>query len=341
MNRISVSVIVPCRNEKAHIRKFLQSLLAQELDGLDCEFLIADGMSDDGTRQLLADWQPCFKGSLLILDNEHRFVSHGLNRAIRSARGEIIVRMDVHSVYAPDYIRQCVATLLSSGAENVGGPALPQGETYIEKAICLAYQSKFGCGGARFHEAGYEGYVDTVTYGCWRKSTLEKLGGFDEDFVRNQDDELNLSLIRQGGKIWQTPKIRSWYRPRSSLRSLARQYGQYGYWKTRVIRKHRIPASWRHLVPGAFALVLLVSGVAAFFSPACRWLFGLILALYVMASLAASVLACKLVENLKLLPVMPIVFGAYHFPYGLGFLRGLCDLGMKRKPPAAVSALVR
>ena len=334
-------MIVPCRNEKAHIRRFLQSLLAQELDGLDCEFLIADGMSDDGTRQILAEWQPRFAGSLVNLDNQDRYVSHGLNRAIRRARGEIIIRMDVHSIYAPDYVRQCVSTLLSSGAENVGGPALTQGETYLERAICLAYQSKFGCGGARFHEAGYEGYADTVTYGCWRKSTLEKLGGFDEQFVRNQDDELNLSLIRQGGKIWQTPKICSWYRPRSSLRALARQYGQYGYWKTRVIRKHRIPASWRHLVPGAFALALVMSGVAALFVPICRLLFGSIVALYVMASSAASILACRRMENLKLLPVMPIVFGAYHLSYGLGFLRGLCDLGMKRKPPAAASALVR
>ena len=334
-------MIVPCRNEAAHIGAFLESLLDQELDGLSCEFLIADGMSDDGTRELLAQWQPRFRHPFLVLDNEERFVSHGLNRAIRRARGQIIIRMDVHSVYASDYIRQCVAVLQQGHADNVGGPALPQGESYIERAICLAYQSKFGCGGARFHDPNYEGYVDTVTYGCWWKSTLERLGGFDEEFIRNQDDELNLSLIRQGGKIWQTPKIRSWYRPRSSLGTLARQYAQYGYWKTKVIRKHAIPASWRHLVPGAFALALLVFGLAAIFLPSCRYLFAALLGVYLACGLAAGIIACRKWQDPSVLPMMPIVFAAYHLPYGLGFLHGLWDLAMRRKPPVAASALVR
>lgn len=337
----TVSVIVPCRNEIRHVQAFLESLLAQDLGAdIDCEFLIADGMSDDGTRQILREWQPRFK-AIEILDNEKRFVSNGLNLALRRARGEIVIRMDVHAVYAPDYIRQCVAAILGGHADNVGGPALLQGVTYSERAICLAYQSKFGCGGARFHDAGYEGYVDTVTYGCWRRSTLERIGGFDEEFVRNQDDELNLRLVRQGGKIWQTPKIRSWYRPRSSVRALARQYAQYGYWKTRVIRKHQIPASWRHLVPGAFVLTLILTGISAPFVPTGAHLFVAVLAAYGVASITASILACRTLHNVSLLPVMPLMFGAYHLPYGVGFLRGLYDLALSKKPSAGASVLVR
>jgi len=337
----TVSVIVPCRNEVRHIVPFLESLLAQQTGaGIDCEFLIADGMSDDGTREVLAQWQPRFR-SLEILDNRAQTVSGGLNAAIRRARGEIIIRMDVHSEYAPDYIQQCVAALKRTGADNVGGPALARGASYTQKAICVAYRSRFGCGGARFHDPNYEGYVDTVTYGCWKRSTLERLGGFDEELVRNQDDELNLRIVRSGGKIWQTPLIRSWYSPRSSLNALARQYGQYGYWKVRVMQKHRIPASWRHLAPGAFAAMLLILAVGSLFSSLSAWILIAMLSVYLLASAAAALVACREPGNFVLLPIMPLVFATYHFSYGAGFLRGLCDLTMRRKPARAFTALVR
>ena len=341
MTVIKVSVIVPCRNEKRHIQPFLESLLAQEPGpDLDCEFLIADGLSDDGTRDILADWQRRFR-TFVIIDNENQTVSSGLNEAIRQATGEIIIRMDVHSEYAPDYIRQCVAALQQTGAENVGGPALARGTTYMQKAICLAYKSRFGCGGALFHNPDYEGYVDTVTYGCWRKSTLERLGLFDEGFVRNQDDELNLRTTRRGGKIWQTPRIRSWYSPRASLIALARQYGQYGYWKVQVMKKHRIPASWRHLAPGSFVAALILFGVTAPFLPVSARIFAALAGTYLAAGLIASFVACRKPENWLLFPAMPFVFASYHFSYGLGFLRGLWDVAMRRKPVPAFTAVVR
>jgi succinoglycan biosynthesis protein ExoA len=193
-----------------------------------------------------------------VIDNPGRIVSTGLNSAIKAARGEIVVRMDAHTEYAPDYVQQCVAVLQETGADNVGGPARTRAETYLEKAVAAAYHSRFAVGGARFHDVNYEGWVDTVTYGCWRREAFDRFGYFDEELVRNQDDEHNLRIIRDGGKIWQSPKIRSWYRPRGSLSALFKQYMQYGYWKVRVIQKHKLPASWRHLVPGAFVLALLV-----------------------------------------------------------------------------------
>lgn len=337
----TVSVIVPCRNEIRHIRKFLETLSAQVLGpDLDCEFIVADGMSTDGTRQILEEWKPRFR-ALEILDNPRQTVSCGLNAAIRQARGEIILRMDVHSEYAPDYIQQCVLALKRTGADNVGGPALAVGEAYVQRAISVAYRSSFGCGGARFHDAGYEGYVDTVTYGCWWKSTLLQLGLFDESFVRNQDDELNLRLTRRGGKIWQTPAIRSWYRPRASLGALARQYGQYGYWKVRVMKKHRIPASWRHLVPGAFVAALIVFGLAAPWLRFGAEMFLTVAAVYACANLAATALACRGAENWPLFAVMPFVFATYHLSYGFGFLRGLWDSARGRNPGESFTALVR
>lgn len=337
----TVSVIVPCRNEARYLPHFLDSLLAQDLGPeVDCEILIADGMSDDGSREILAEWHPRFK-SLTILDNPQRFVSNGLNAAIRLARGEVIVRMDVHSDYAPDYIRQCMFALEQSGADNVGGPAVASGRTYVERAACLAHQSPFGCGGARFHNPSYEGYADTVMFGCWRKATLERLGGFDEEFIRNQDDELNLRITRGGGKIWQTPKIRLLYHPRSSIRALARQYAQYGYWKTYVLRKHKIPASWRHLVPGTFVAALVIAGVSAPFSVFGRYLLAGLVSSYALANITASILACRNLKDLVLLPILPLVFAAYQLSYGLGFLRGLFDIAVRNRPNPSFSALVR
>jgi glycosyltransferase involved in cell wall biosynthesis len=297
-------------------------------------------MSDDGTRQLLLEWQPRFK-DLVIADNPQRTVSSGLNAAIVRARGEIIIRMDVHSEYAPDYIRRCVVALKESGADNVGGPALARGDKYVQRAICVAYRFPFGCGGARFHDPDYEGYVDTVTYGCWWKSTLVRVGLFDESLVRNQDDELNLRITRQGGKIWQTPEIRSWYYPRASLTALARQYGQYGYWKVQVMRKHRMPASWRHLAPGTFVASLLLFGITAPFAAVSAALLKIIVGTYALANLSASVVACRKPENIALLPIMPVVFAAYHLSYGAGFLRAMLDIALNRAPAGSAVELVR
>ncbi|SPF37297.1 Glycosyl transferase, family 2 (fragment) [Candidatus Sulfopaludibacter sp. SbA4] len=177
----------------------------------------------------------------------------------------------------------------------------------------------------------FEGYVDTVTYGCWRKETLERLGLFDEALVRNQDDELNLRLVRTGGKIWQSPAIVSWYRPRGSLSALFRQYFQYGFWKVAVIRKHRTAASWRHLVPGGFVaanfvlLVLVLWTRLVGLSSQSRTpiqIWGLVGAVYFVSSIAASLWTARS-RGWSALPLLPLVFAIYHFSYGLGFLVGV------------------
>jgi hypothetical protein len=238
--------------------------------------------------------------------------------------------MDAHSEYAPDYVRQCVSVLEETGAHNVGGPARTKARGLLGRAIAAAYHSPYSTGGARFHDEAYEGPADTVVYGCWRKATLFAIGLFDESLVRNQDDELNLRIVRSGGRLWQSPRIRSWYQPRSSLAALFRQYFQYGFWKVAVILKHRLPASARHLVPGAFVLaniglplVLLGSALAgvgdgALFAKA--W--AALAALYLGVSIAASVLTPKS-AGWEVRPVLPLVFATYHFSYGLGFLSGV------------------
>jgi succinoglycan biosynthesis protein ExoA len=336
-----VSIIVPCRNEIRHISRFLNSLHRQDLNSCDLEVLIADGMSDDGTREVLAHHQQS-NPAVRIVSNPEQIVSTGLNRAIREANGEIIIRMDVHTEYASDYVRQCVEVLSATGADNVGGPALTRAEGLLAQAIAIAYHTRFACGGAKFHNPKFEGYVDTVTYGCWHKSTFDRIGLFDEALDRNQDDELNLRLVRAGGKIWQSSKIVSWYWPRAALSPLFRQYLQYGFWKVPVIRKHRTPASWRHLVPVAFVLSLIglpacaccsaVAGSSLLASTFLMLWLGL-LGLYTVVALGVSFFTARR-NRWRLLPILPIVFATYHLSYGLGFLLG-CVRGLGNEDSAS------
>lgn len=327
--KTSVSIIVPCRNEVRWIDAFVDGVLQQDLAGLDWELIIADGMSDDGTREKLTAISHAHP-RIRVIDNPSRIVPTGLNAAIRAARGDVIVRLDVHTRYSPDFIRKSVDVLARTGAANVGGACIARGSGYLGRAIAAAFQSGFAVGGARWHNPAHEGPVDTVHLGCWRREVLREIGLFDEDLVRNQDDELNFRLRRAGGLIWQSPEIVAWYYPRSSLSNLFRQYFQFGFWRVLVLRKHRLPGAWRQLVPAAFILAnlvfladvlgLLIAGrnpVSPFTVLATA-----VDAIYLLANIsAASIVASR--TEWSLFPVLPVVFITYHLSYGFGFLIGM------------------
>lgn len=337
-----VSIVVPCRNEAGAIRSFLRDVRRQEAvpGGLGIEVLIADGQSDDGTRAIIED-VAADDPRVVLVDNPGRIVSTGLNAAIRAARGDIIIRMDVHTEYAPDYVRQCVEVLERRGADNVGGAWIARGETRAQRAIASAFRSPFGNGGGRAHDPDYEGELDTVYLGCWRRETLYRIGLFDEELVRNQDDELNLRLRRSGGTLWQSHRIRSWYQPRSSLPSLFRQYFQYGYWKVRVIQKHGWPASPRHLVPVLFVLGVSFGWLAGFANPSFWLIYAVSLAAYITLNAAFSAHAAAR-AGWDLLPILPLVFFTYHIGYGAGFALGMLDfLAIHRAPRSAMTSLTR
>lgn len=326
----SVSVVVPCRNERGTIEAFVTALMAQDLRGLEVEFLIADGQSDDGTREWLNEKaRAC--SQLRVIDNPGRIVSTGLNEAITQARSEIIIRMDVHTHYARDYIRECVRVLERTGADNVGGPWRARGRTYVQKAVAVAFQSPFSSGGAASHAANHEGEVDSVYLGCWRRVTLLRLGAFDEELVRNQDDELNLRLRLAGGKVWQAPSICSWYSPRGSVAALFRQYLQYGYWKVRVVQKHRRAASLRHLVPGLFVMSLFSLLIAAPLLSGARWALLGMVGTYAIVNVIAAFASLGQLRQLIYLPVLPSIFLAFHLGYGAGFLLGVIDFVILRR----------
>ena len=347
-----VSVIVPCRNEREHIEGFVAGVHRQVVpSGWALQLLIADGMSDDGTRELLL---PLCAASVMhagdggsaqiervetveliqlieLIDNPRRIVSSALNCALAQARGEVIVRMDVHTDYANDYIAQCLAALAETGADNVGGPwhAEPAaGAGAVQRAIAAAFQSRWVAGGAASRRLHFSGWVDTVYLGCWQRATFERFGRFDEALVRNQDDEHNLRLVRGGGRVWQSARIRSTYRPRATLGQAARQYLQYGYWKPFVMKKHGQAASLRHVLPGLLVALLLVLGLAAALGAPAWPLAGLV-SLYALGVAALTVMVAVANERFAgwaALLFVPLVIGAHHLGYGMGTLLGTFDV---------------
>lgn len=333
-----VSVITPCRNEADFIDDFVASLASQVTDGFDIEFVIADGCSDDGTAERLANYAHSL--NLKVISNPQLVTPSGLNKAIATSSGDIIVRMDVHTKYAPDYVRACVCELQARNAKCVGGPWVPVGALPAQRAIAAAFSSRFGSGSARSRQDAYNGPVDTVYLGAWWRHDLIAIGGFDDFFVRNQDDELALRIVRSGGTIWQSSSIRSEYAPRASLWNLWKQFFQYGYWKVPVIRKHRIPASPRHLAPFGF-LCALAAGVALWPITIMGPIGSAALALAYLAASAAAATKAARRDRLSVLRIMG-AFACMHFGYGIGFASGLLDfVALKRRPEPARVVLSR
>lgn len=333
-----VSAIAPCRNERAAIDAFCACVLAQKLPpGWRMELLVADGMSDDGTRDTLAEWAgrtPCLK----LIDNPGRIVSTGLNAALKQARGEVIVRLDIHTQFAPDYIAECLMALQRSGADNVGGPWVADGKGETGSAIAAAFQSRWVVGGARSRDTTYEGEVDTVYLGCWPRASFDRFGDFDEALVRNQDDEHNLRIRLGGGRIWQSGQIRSAYRPRDSLAALFMQQRQYGYWRPFVMKKHGQPGSVRQLIPMVFVAACLVSVLAL------PWSWGPLAALMLAYGLylaVVSVQTARQAHELSMISRLPPVIAAYHVGYGIGTWQGVIDLAGGRRTGASQTRLTR
>lgn len=317
-----VTVIMPIRNEVAYIARSLGAVLAQDYPPERMEVLVVDGMSDDGTREVISSLQvrnPRF--AIRILDNPARIVPTALNLGLRHARGEVVIRVDGHCEIAPDYVRRCVEALQETGADSVGGVWATVGETFTARAVALAQSAWFGVGGVAFRVGRRTpGYVDTVPFGAYRREVFDRIGGFDEELVRNQDDEFNFRLTQAGGKIWLDPSIRSIYYSRASLRGLWRQYFQYGLYKVRVIQKRRGIPSWRHLVPAVFVLGLVGSLFLALVTRQPLWALG-VAGPYAGANVAASLWTAR--HDPWALPFLPLAFATLHLAYGLGFLWGL------------------
>jgi succinoglycan biosynthesis protein ExoA len=318
-----ISVIAPMWNEARHIEQLVADLADQDFDG-EVELIVADGRSTDGSVDLLRAAAEQHGLAVKVLDNPDRWVSPGLNQCLREARGDLIVRIDCHSGYPPDYLRQCARVAEETGADNVGGVFVPRGDTGIERAVGAAMDSPFG--GIHWTRHGDSGRhdVDTVPYGAFRPRAFELAGVFDETLVRNQDDEFNFRLRRAGGRIVLDGSIRIFYTPRGRFRRLFRQYYEYGLWKPAVMRKHGSVVSVRSLAPILFLASIAGLTLLAPFSRLALLLLVLEAVVYLSAAVVFGVRAIRSKgERLSILPRVIAAFVTFHVAYGIGMAVGL------------------
>lgn len=311
----AVSVVIAARDEASTIAAAVRSALDQSYPGF-LEVIVADGESTDATRAIV---EAMNDPRVTVLSNPERHTAPGLNRAIRAARGEVIVRCDGHSALPPGYVLTAVETLRRTGAANVGGIQAARGTTLFSQAVALAMTSRLGVGNSRFHLGGPPGEVDTVYLGVFDRRRLEEVGLFDESLVRNQDYELNFRLRQAGHTVWFTPELAVEYRPRGSLAALWRQYFQYGRWKREMLRANPAAVRLRQLVPPLFIIGLVVSGLLLAIGQG--FLGAILPVVYVVTILAGTVWA-SIERRSPAAVLLPLVLPTMHVAWGLGFLVG-------------------
>jgi GT2 family glycosyltransferase len=313
---------MPIRNEARFLERSLSAILAQDYSPGRIEVLIVDGMSEDGTREVVQRFITSnARPSIRIIDNPQRVVPTGLNIAIRQAKGDVIVRVDGHTQIAPDYVSTGVAMLMRTTADNVGGLMTPVGHGYIGETIALAHNLRFGLGGGLFHRAPKETEADTVYMGIFRRDVFDRVGLFDEELVRNQDIEFNGRIRRAGGRIVLSPRIRSTYECRNSLRGLWKQNYANGLWLFPTLAKTPLALSLRHHVPLVFVSALICSAIASLTLPAGWMALGAVTGSYILACSIASV-AAAVRHGWRFAASLPLVFSVLHVSYGTGSLVG-------------------
>jgi len=320
--KLFVSILIPIRNEGAYIERCLDAILAQDYPNDLLEILIADGMSSDDTCMLIQGYK-AHHPQIHIFDNPGQIVPTGLNILIVKAKGDVLIRVDGHCVIDRDYVKNCVGHLQQEDIDGVGGSMTTQGEDFTSKVIALAMSSKFGVGNSSFRtESGQTKMVDTVPFPAYTRTIIKKMGLYDEELVRNQDDEYNYRIREIGGRLLLAGDIRSTYFSRGSLNKLWRQYFQYGYWKVRVLQKHPGQMSLRQFIPPLFVLGVIVSLIIGFtFGWGWVVLAGY-MGLYLLADLAASIITASR-YGMKYLALLPVAYATLHLGYGSGFLVGL------------------
>lgn len=313
-----VSVVMPSYNEETFIAKAIESLV-DDYFLKNCELLIVDGMSSDGTQEVV---QSFIKKGLRIrlLENKKKIQAYGINLGISEAKGEIIVRADAHCLYPPRYIKKCVELLERTEASNAGGIMFPQGTATVQKAIALALTHPVGVGDAKWHLGNFNGYVDTVYLGTYWKKLFDEIGLYDTNCKTNEDAELNLRILKAGKKIYLDSSLKVIYFPRESLRELAMQYFKYGRGRCYATLKHRKMTSFRQIGPVLLIIGLFLSILLSFWKP----LFLLFPLAYLLTLFFISFLSWpKQSIPLKQRLLTGLAFAIMHTCWGTGFLSGL------------------
>jgi GT2 family glycosyltransferase len=323
------SVILPVLNEAVYIERCVRSLVENTYPSDKVEVLVIDGGSTDATREIVSRLNTQYP-NVNLLNNPGRILAPGINIGIRSARGDVLIRMDGHAEVPPDFIAQNIAVLAEHPeAWCVGGPIESVSETYVGRGIAAAMMCPVGVGNAKYRLGNHEGPVDTILFGAYRKEVFEKIGLIDESLPRTEDDDLHFRIREAGGIFFLSPRIRSKYYVRPSLTKLWRQYYQYGYWRIATIRKHHRPTTLRQLIPLFFVLAWIGAFIAdCLLYPSC-WSLCTLAALYSLVLLAGAAYVALHQGLGAALPSL-VVFPVLHFAYGIGSLVGIWRFVIRR-----------
>lgn len=319
----SVSVIIPCYNEEATIRKLLEALRSQTYPLTKMEVVISDGFSSDRTREVIAEFQKEHADlTVRVVDNKAKTIPAGVNQAIRESRGEILVRLDAHSMPIPEYVERCVDAHQTGKGDNVGGvwDIQPGADTWVAKSISFAAAHPLGVGDAMYRLNAKPGAVDTVPFGSFRRSLIQKIGTFDETLLANEDYEFNTRVRESGGVVWLDPAIRSVYFSRSTLKKLAEQYWRYGFWKLKMLKRYPHTLRWRQALPPVFVFILAALIVLSLGLRIAQVLLVLqLFAYFFILGLAGIQLAIKTRKGF-LIWGLPLAIATMHITWGAGFL---------------------
>lgn len=325
MSELSLSVVIPCRNEARYLPGLLDALAAQT--HRPDEIVIVDGNSTDGTPAVAQAWAAAHPGlALQVVANPHQHIPHALNLGIAAARGQLIARLDGHARPAPDYLARCRAALSETGAALVGGAwdVQPGAAGVIAQAIALAVSSRLGAGDARYRLAGAAaGAVDTVPFGCFPRLLWQTLGGYDETLLTNEDYEFAARVRAGGGVVWFDPAIRCTYFARPAFGALAAQYWRYGWWKAQMLKRHPRSLRGRQAAPALWAAVGLGGWLLAGWWPPLGWGLGGLWLIYLGLVVGQAVdLARGRPAALRLTLALVAAYGLIHFGWGLGVWAG-------------------
>ena len=320
-----ISVIIPCRNEERYIGKIIEDLIFHNKD-LSLEIIVVDGMSTDKTRDIVKSLSKKYPGIIKLIDNPARYVPHALNLGIKSARGDILIRMDAHAIYPPHYIETLIKYLKNEkDAWNVGPvvePA-PYGNALFQKSIAIAQKSIFGVGNSLWRLGVKKPtYADTTPFFCMKRETFEKLGLFNEKLIRNQDAEFNARIIKNGGKNLIIPDANVKVITRRDFKSLAKQYFEYGYYRalsTKILKK---TFSYRAFVPPVFFTLLIFSLLFSFAFKPAFYFFCMLALSYIFGALLFSVYESIKAKNILFSFTLPLVYFIIHLSFALGFIIG-------------------
>lgn len=332
MNSTTVTVVIPCRNEKDYILPCVRSVLHNNYPREKIEVIVCDGMSDDGTFELLKKFAEK-NLQLKVLVNERRTTPYALNLGIKNSKGDVVIILGAHAEMHGNYLNTCVNILKEKpDVWCCGGVLKNEAKDETGEIVSLAMTSPFGVGSAHFRTGAKEGYVDTVAFGAYRKEVFSLIGLFDEELTRNQDDEFNYRLTKAGKKIWLATDTSIKYFVRGSWKKLWSQYFQYGYWKVFVNRKHKMVTTFRQLIPFFFVLFLIAGIISSFISVVLLEIFLPILFIYVIG---AFVFAARLENSLSKIFKIVFAFFILHLSYGFGYLKGVVDFFLLRKKSAS------